>query len=164
MRRDHRARALCLAAVILAPAATTASAACIPDAFPGDYLQQQEAAGGHTLARHVGRTDAELVRRLRRDRRVRNASTYLAAAGAQADITGALAADRSRINAWAADAPYGATRAWDAGRDHIVGRVAARPPGLGNIADASHLRVVVRKTGATTCLLLTSFPIPDRDE
>jgi hypothetical protein len=164
MPRKSLARHLCLAAALLPFAAAAAGAACIPERFPADYLQQQEAAGGHTLARHVGRSDGELVRRLRRDRRIRDASTYLAAASAEADIAGVLAADRDRINAWAAEAPLGATRAWDAGRDHVVGRVASRPPRLGNVTDASHLRVVVRKTGATTCLLLTSFPIPDRDE
>jgi hypothetical protein len=156
-------RPLCLAAALLPLAVTAAAAACIPDAFPADYLQQQEEMGGHTLARHVGKTDADLVARLERDPRIRNASSY-AAAGAEAAITAALAADRARINAWAAAAPDHATRAWDAQSGHVVGRVASRPPGLGSVANSSYLRLVVRKTGADRCLLLTSYPIPDPDE
>ena len=154
------AKRLCAAAVLLPLAATTAGAACIPDNFPADYLYQQEAAGGHTIARHEGKTDEQIVQRLEQDARIQHASTYPAVAGAQADIIAVLAGDRVAINNWAARAPAGATHAWEAGANHVVGRVASRPPSPGNIADSSYLRVVVRKTGANACLLLTSFPIP----
>jgi hypothetical protein len=158
------ARALAAAIALVPLLGGAAGAACIPDILPADYLRQQENAGGHTIARHVGKTDAQLVQRLADDPRIRAASSYTDAATAQANIAAALAADRVAINIWAAAAPDRATRAWDAGSAAVVGRVASRPPGLGNIARSTHLRVVIRKTGADTCLLLTSFPIPNRDE
>jgi hypothetical protein len=155
------AKRLCAAAALLSLAASAAGAACIPDNFPADYLQQQEAAGGHTIARHIGKTDEQLVQRLEQDRRIREASTYPAVASAQADIIAFLAGGRVAINSWAAGARNGATHVWEVGAGHVVGRVASRPLGLGDIAASSHLRVVLRKTGANACLLLTSFPIPD---
>ena len=39
-------------------------------------LEADEALGGHTMARHVGRTDAQLAERLQRERDISAASTY----------------------------------------------------------------------------------------
>jgi hypothetical protein len=46
--------------------------------------------GGHTLARHVGKTDAELIERLRREPQISSASTYTDR-GAVADRIGEVA-------------------------------------------------------------------------
>ncbi|MEP6592635.1 MAG: RNase A-like domain-containing protein, partial [Acidobacteriota bacterium] len=59
-----------------------------------------ESLGGHTLARHVGRTDAQLARRLRQEAQISAASTYTDRATAEAVVGSALAASSSRVNAW----------------------------------------------------------------
>lgn len=37
---------------------------CVPAEFPNKWLESQEAAGGHTIARHVGKDDAWLTERM----------------------------------------------------------------------------------------------------
>src|SRR5437660_1123632 len=57
---------------------------------PTRDLSIDEAKGGHTLARHVGRTDAELRDRLRREQ-ISSASTYTDRAAAEHAVGAALA-------------------------------------------------------------------------
>ena len=70
--------ALLLAALNAGNAGTIyAQARTAPVEHPSAYdLQADERLGGHTLARHVGRTDQELHERLRRDPQISAASTY----------------------------------------------------------------------------------------
>lgn len=63
-------------------------------------LAVDESLGGHTLARHVGRTDAQLAERLRREPQISAASTYTDRATAEAVIGSTLASSSSRVNAW----------------------------------------------------------------
>lgn len=63
-------------------------------------LAVDESLGGHTLARHVGRTDAQLAGRLRREPQISAASTYTDRATAEGVIGSALASSSSRVNAW----------------------------------------------------------------
>lgn len=144
---------------LLPAAGGSAAAQCVPAAFPPDWLQEQEEAGGHTLARHVGWTDRQLVERLRNSPNIAAASTYPDRETAAAAIQAALVQNAAALNRWVRGAPVGATRAvdYDAGRE--IGRVASRPPGLDNIAPGQRLRAVVRKTRDGGCLLLTSYPI-----
>ena len=67
-----------------APAAPTPTSAPDPPVHPDrlpppglrpDDLVADEAKGGHTLARHVERTDAQLRERLERERNISAAST-----------------------------------------------------------------------------------------
>jgi len=54
-------------------------------------LSQDETAGGHTLRKHVGRTDAELHERLDRERDISAASTWNDRASAEAAVGAAIA-------------------------------------------------------------------------
>jgi hypothetical protein len=63
-------------------------------------LARDEALGGHTLARHVGRTDAQLAERLRREPQITAASTYADQATASRVVALALDASRDRVEAW----------------------------------------------------------------
>ena len=65
-------------------------------------LEHDEALGGHTLARHVGRTDEQLAERLRREPQISAASTYSDALMAKTTIALTIAQSRGRIDAWAA--------------------------------------------------------------
>jgi hypothetical protein len=69
-RRSWMLAAVLSVAAAVGPAAQPADA---PDRYD---LTAAERLGGHTLARHVGRTDAQLRDRLRREKNVSAASTY----------------------------------------------------------------------------------------
>lgn len=56
--------------------------------------------GGHTLARHVGKTDAELAERLRREPQISAASTYTDQATAARAVAGALDASSGELSSW----------------------------------------------------------------
>src|SRR5260370_269006 len=63
-------------------------------------LSADESMGGHTLARHVERTDAELAERLRREPQISAASTYTDRATAERAVGAALAAAGRPLDAW----------------------------------------------------------------
>jgi hypothetical protein len=63
-------------------------------------LSADESMGGHTLARHVGRTDAELAERLRREPQISAASTYTDRATAERAVGAALASAGRQLAAW----------------------------------------------------------------
>ena len=63
-------------------------------------LSVDESLGGHTLARHVGKTDAELAERLRRERQISAASTYTDRATAERSVGAALADAAGKLSNW----------------------------------------------------------------
>ena len=56
--------------------------------------------GGHTLTRHVGRTDAQLAERLRIEKQISAASTYTDRAAAERSVGTALADGGTRLSNW----------------------------------------------------------------
>lgn len=65
-------------------------------------LAADEALGGHTIARHVGKTDRELADRLRREPQISAASTYTDLVTARRVVAAAVASSQARIRAWTA--------------------------------------------------------------
>jgi hypothetical protein len=63
-------------------------------------LSSDEAMGGHTLARHVGKTDDELRDRLRREPGISSASTYTDRATAEAVVGAALSSPQRSFETW----------------------------------------------------------------
>jgi len=132
------------------------AAECIPAAFPADWLEQQEAAGGHTLLRHVGRNDRDLAERLQNNPHIRGASSFRDRDTAAAQLQRALELNRTRLNRWEAGAPVGASRVINFGAGSIVGRGIER--GELRVHDRTRLRAVLRKNAEGSCFLLTAFP------
>lgn len=64
-------------------------------------LQTDERLGGHTLARHVGKSDEDLAERLRREPQISAASTYPDETVARRVVGAAIAQARRRIRGWA---------------------------------------------------------------
>lgn len=62
-------------------------------------LQRDEQRGGHTLARHIGRTDAQLKARLQRES-ISAASTYSDLEAAEHVVSLALAENERRVQRW----------------------------------------------------------------
>ena len=86
-----------------APARAAPPATTQPPRAPaakGRDLSIDESMGGHTLARHVGKTDAELAERLRREPQISAASTYTDQASAARAVTGALNASSGELSSW----------------------------------------------------------------
>lgn len=69
---------------------------------PRRDLSADERRGGHTLARHVGKTDDELRARLARETRISAASTFTDRATAERVVAETLAAAGPRIARWVA--------------------------------------------------------------
>lgn len=69
-------------------------------AQPVRNLSIDEALGGHTLARHVGKSDAELADRLRRERQISAASTYTDRATAERTVGAAMAGGGGKLASW----------------------------------------------------------------
>jgi hypothetical protein len=65
-------------------------------------LASAERFGGHTLARHVGRTDDELRERLRREPNIAAASTYPDRQTAERVIAETLSRSSRRVETWRA--------------------------------------------------------------
>jgi hypothetical protein len=63
-------------------------------------LSSDDAMGGHTLARHVGKTDDELRERLRREPNISSASTYTDRATAEAVVGAALLSPSRSFETW----------------------------------------------------------------
>jgi hypothetical protein len=63
-------------------------------------LRIDERLGGHTLARHIGRTDAELAARLQREVQIAAASTYTDVATAERVVGATLARSSNRLASW----------------------------------------------------------------
>jgi hypothetical protein len=70
-------------------------------AATGYDLAADEALGGHTLDRHVGKSDQELADRLRRERQISAASTYTDAETAARVVAAAVRASSAKLRAWA---------------------------------------------------------------
>lgn len=147
-----------LSLLSLGTTSKAALAQCVPATFPANWLQQQENAGGHTIARHVGRTDQQLVERLINSPRISAASTYPDLATATTNIQAALTANATNLNSWASEVAVGEKRAVNYQAGAVIGRVASRPASLSNMANSDRLRAVMKKTANGGCLLLTSYP------
>jgi len=67
---------------------------------PTRDLSVDESMGGHTLARHVGKTDAELADRLRREPQISAASTYTDRRTAERAVGAAIASAGTKLTSW----------------------------------------------------------------
>jgi pyruvate/2-oxoglutarate dehydrogenase complex dihydrolipoamide acyltransferase (E2) component len=126
-------------------------------ANPGYDLARDEARGGHTLARHVGRTDAQLRERLQREQ-ISAASTYTDRATAERVVARTLARQRSRVDQWLARKGSRPNLALDyrGDRKETIGRsLTRRSPQTIPCSDAV---VVLRWDGNRGFIVLTSYP------
>ena len=87
-------RGLLALLLVLAAAGHTAAA--------GHDLSADEAMGGHTLARHVGKSDAELRDRLRRESEISAASSYTDLVTAERVVEAAITNGGRPLSAWLA--------------------------------------------------------------
>ncbi len=123
-------------------------------------LDRDEARGGHTLARHVGKTDAQLRERLAREPGISTASTYLTREIADRTIARTLREQAERVREWAARTGRRPNLALDyrGPKNEIIGRSIRRGREPVPCTDA----VVVLRWDDGSFYVLTSYPEPSR--
>lgn len=123
-------------------------------------LRQDEASGGHTIARHVGRTDAQLRARLARES-IAAASTYPDLETAERVVGMTLQQQASRVQRWTVG---------EGRRPNLVLQFSApRGPPIGRVlrrgAQApveTRSAVVVLRWQGNDYIVLTSYPETSR--
>lgn len=119
-------------------------------------LSRDEERGGHTLKKHVGRSDQELQERLRRERNITAASTWTDRVTAETTVGEALLAERGRIESWMRRGYPRANLAlhYDAG--HRIGR--GLRAGEAQTVDCTSAVIVLRADGPDSFYVLTTYP------
>jgi hypothetical protein len=118
-------------------------------------LARDEERGGHTLKKHVGRTDDQLEQRLRRER-ISAASTWTDRETAETTVAEALRAEQRRIDSWMRRGYPRANLAlhYDAGRP--IGRSLRR--GEEQTVNCTSAVIVLRADGSDSFYVLTTYP------
>lgn len=120
-------------------------------------LSIDEARGGHTLKRHVGRTDEQLRQRLKQEKNMSAASSYTDRATAERVVGMAIQNGQEKLRRWMA---RGARRPnlvleYTEPNDSI-GRVMNQ--GVMGSVPCDHAIVVLRADGVDDYYVLTSYP------
>jgi hypothetical protein len=119
-------------------------------------LALDEAQGGHTLGRHVGRSDQELRQRLSRERNIAAASTYSDRETAERVVGTVLNQQREKIQHWLDRTGEHPNLTLDYEGEQPIGRTLRR--GASEPAPCSHAVVVLRYAGGGQYYVLTSYP------
>ena len=124
---------------------------------PGHDLSADEALGGHTLQRHVGKSDADLIERLRREPQISSASTYTDRETAERVIAAALRSDNRAFATWRERTGRRPNFVLRYHADHVIGRSVAR--GHSNVVPCHRAVVVLRwDDRRDRYYVLTSYP------
>ncbi len=117
-------------------------------------LASDERAGGHTLRKHVGRTDEELRDRLAHED-ISASSTYTDRTAAQFAVGNALQENESRIESWMARSGH-PNLVLDYRGNRPIGRTLHR--GDTSSRPCSDAKIVLRWLSSDEYYVLTSYP------
>ena len=133
------------------PATLTAQAAADPARHD---LQPDEESGGHTLARHVGKSDDDLRTRLQREGDISAASSYTDRASAERAVATALSKAKRQVTGWATGTSK-QNLVLRVTMPDVIGRSLRR--GESQVKPVKAAVVVLKKSGGDW-LVLTSYP------
>jgi hypothetical protein len=119
-------------------------------------LSQDEGEGGHTLKKHVGRTDDELRQRLRHERSIAAASTYTDRNAAEQAVGAAIASNQEKIQRWLERTQGHPNLVLDFNGSHSIGRTLRRRES--DAKPCAHAIVVLKWDGNGQYHVLTSYP------
>ena len=121
-------------------------------------LSQDEAAGGHTLRKHVGRTDDQLRERLRHEHSIRSASTWNDRETAERAVGISLQQNRDKIDRWLnrSGGHPNLVIDYDGDSSHPIGRSLRRD--ADRPQPCAHATIVLKWTGPNDYCVLTSYP------
>jgi hypothetical protein len=124
-------------------------------------LSIDEAMGGHTLERHVGRSDAELIERLDREPQLSSASTYTDRATAESVVAAALRTRNGAFASWRARSGRRPNFVVRYHANRVIGRTVAR--GRPKAVPCDRAVIVLRwDERRDRYYVLTSYPEPRR--
>lgn len=125
---------------------------------PSHDLSEDEAAGGHTLKKHVGRTDEQLQQRLRHERNISAASTYTDRESAELAVGTALQQQQPKIQRWLQreGGHPNLVLDYDGDSAHPIGRTMRR--GESQSEPCSHAVVVLKFVDPDRYYVLTTYP------
>jgi hypothetical protein len=125
---------------------------------PRRDLAQDEAAGGHILRKHVGRSDAQLRERLEHERHISAASTYTDRDAAELAVGTALQQQHEKVQRWLEreGGHPNLVLDYDGGAQHAIGRIMRH--GESESEPCSHALVVLKWAGPNDFYVLTSYP------
>ncbi|MBI1927478.1 hypothetical protein HYR99_24960 [Candidatus Poribacteria bacterium] len=111
--------------------------------------------GGHTLARHIGKTDGELMTRLQQSTRIRGASAFLDQATAESVISQTIKQNRSIIQQWLRSGSGVPLVLQFTGRN-VIGRGILR--GEPAVHPMTNARVLLRRSPNGRYYIHTAYP------
>jgi CDI toxin RNase A-like protein len=120
-------------------------------------LSVDEASGGHTLERHIGKTDAELRDRLRREPAISSASTYTDRETAERVVGAALASGGASFEKWKARQGRRPNYVLRYNAHEVIGRSVQRD-GTSSVPCERALVVLRWDDRAHQFYVLTSYP------
>jgi hypothetical protein len=123
---------------------------------PTRDLSRDEDAGGHTLRRHVGRSDEQLRGRLENERGIAAASTYTDRATAEAAVGNALQQEQDRVQRWLERTGGHPNLVLDYKGENPLGRTLHR--GETTPLPCDQAKVVLRWLPPGEYYVLTSYP------
>jgi Bacterial CdiA-CT RNAse A domain len=137
------------------PGQTAGAAKAVPARYD---LGRDEESGGHTLSRHVARTDAELDERLERERNISAASTWTDRETAEETVAEALHAERGRgrVESWMRRGYPRANLALHYSTGRPIGRSLRR--GESAPVTCTDAVIVLRADGPDSFYVLTAYP------
>lgn len=124
--------------------------------FTAYDLERDEQRGGHTLARHVARTDDELRERLAQEGNISAASTWTDRATAEAVVGAALAAEHGRVESWIRRGYPRTNLALHYNVGRVIGRSLRR--GDAQTVECSSAIIVLHADGPESFYVLTTYP------
>lgn len=133
------------------PATRTAQAAANP---PRHDLAPDEERGGHTLARHVGKSDDDLRDRLQRETDISAASSYTDRESAERAVTTALSKGKRQVTGWESGTSK-QNLVLRVTMPDVIGRSLRR--GESKVKPVKSAVVVLKKLGGDW-FVLTSYP------
>ena len=128
-----------------------------PTLSKGDPPKHESSPGskkGHTIEKHVGKTQADLEARMKAEPHLKHASTFATQEEAENAINAVLAARSGDISAWLATGPVGKSPAFKAsfsGGEVLARGATATTPGTSAV-------VVLKGTGGGGWHILTAYP------
>jgi hypothetical protein len=126
---------------------------------PGGGLHAHEGTAthrGHTIAKHVKKTPAELAQRFKTDSNIQWSSSFTDRATAETAIAGTLAANKLKVERWVAG--NAGTLILDADVGYEIG---ISVPAKGKTVTTTKLRVVLRRESSVLGYYIkTAFPMP----
>ncbi len=124
---------------------------------PAHDLSIDDSRGGHTLARHVGRSDQQLRERLQHEPNISAASTYTDRQTAERVVTSALDSNREKLQRWFQRGARRPNLVLDYTEPNdAIGRVMYR--GAMGSVPCDHAIVVLKADGTDDYHVLTSYP------